>query len=123
MFGCTNLKNLEEARYSYCQAKCKPETYSEPSEALKHVDPSMFPPCRSVLVQQIKRSWLVAKLYKNATSPEPLSNCTPLDYGYELIETCLQVEWHDAEQVPQEVDEESENVDHDVVAEYGEEIN
>ena len=65
--------------------------------------------------------WLVAKLYKNVTSPEPLSNCTPLDYRYELIETCLQVKWHDGEQVPREVDEDSENVDHDIVAEYGEE--
>ena len=62
---------------------------------------------------------MVAKLYKNATSPEPLGNCTALDYGYELTETCLQVKWHDGEQVPQEVDEGSENVD--IVAEDGEE--
>ena len=33
MFGYTNLENIEEARHSYCQAKCKPETYSEPLEA------------------------------------------------------------------------------------------
>ena len=66
MSGYTNLENIEVARHSYCQVKCKPETYSEPLEALKHVDPSMFPPCRSVLVQQIKRSWLVAKLYKGS---------------------------------------------------------
>ena len=40
--------------------------------------------------------------------------------GYELIENCLQVKWHDGEQVPQEVDEDNEKVD--IVAEDGEHL-
>ena len=35
-------------------------------------------------MQQIKRSWFIAKLYKNATVADPLANYTLLDYGFEL---------------------------------------
>ena len=52
-------------------------------------------------MKEIKRSWYIAKLYKNVAVADPLSNYTIIDYGFELIDGCVHVKWFDCEQVPQ----------------------
>ena len=104
MFGHTKLNSIDEARYAYFKDKCKPKASSKPSGSLKYVDPSLFPPCSSVLLQQIRRSWFIAKLYKNATVVDPLVGCTPLDYSFELGNGVIQIRWYYGQQVPPEVD-------------------
>ena len=121
LFGYPKLQSINEARHAYCQEKCSPDSVSSPLEGLKAVDPSLFPPCQMVLVQQIKRTWLLATLYKNATEADPLGSLTPLDFGYELTEHGMCVNWYDGEQVPPEVDdnadENSEDDNEDVMDE------
>ena len=89
-------------------------------DSLKSVDPSLFPPCRIVLLQQIRRTWYTAKLYKNATALDPVAGYTSLDYGFELVDGCMQVRWYCGEQVPPEV-EEDDNVDEDEIDDEEEE--
>ena len=36
-------------------------------------------------MEQIKRSWYIAKFYRNAAVADHLANYTLLDYGFELI--------------------------------------
>ena len=76
LFGYPKIHSINEARYLYFQMKCKPKESEKPLDCIKSVDPSMFPPCRSVLLQQIKRAWLISKLYKNAIVAEPLQGVT-----------------------------------------------
>ena len=38
-----------------------------------------------MLIEQIKRSTYIVKLYKNAGVANPLANYTLLDYGFELM--------------------------------------
>ena len=111
MFNYSKLKNVNEARYAYFEEKCKPKVSSRPMDCIKAVDPSMFPPCKPVLLQQIKRAWFIARLYKNATEAEPLCNYTPLDYGWELSKekTKIQVKWFEGDQVPFELEELSDD--------------
>ena len=56
-------------------------------------------------MEQIKRSWYIANLYKNAAVTDHLANYTLLDYGFELIDSYLKwsngVRWFNGEQVPQ----------------------
>ena len=52
-------------------------------------------------MQQIKKLWYIAKLYENAAMTNPLANYTLLDYGFELTDGYVHVEWFDSEQVPQ----------------------
>ena len=66
----------------------------------------MFPPCYDVLVQQIKHQWIVARLYKSATTAEFLVDVSPLDYGYELYDDQIQIKWFEGEQVPAVIEEE-----------------
>ena len=49
------------------------------------VEPTTFPPCRSVLAQHIKRAWYVVKLHKSALEAYYM-NETPIDYGSKLFE-------------------------------------
>ena len=108
MFGYGKLKSINEARFAYFQIKCKPKSSEKPLDCIKSVDPSMFPPCRSVLEQQIKCGWFVTKLYKNSTVSEPLQGICVLDHGYYLVDGRIQVKWFEGEQVPTLVEEEDE---------------
>ena len=61
-------------------------------------------------MQQIKRSWFIAKLYNNAAVADPLANNTQLDYAFELIDNYVHVKWFDDEQVPQGVEDDDDTV-------------
>ena len=50
-------------------------------------------------MEQIKRSWYRAKLYKNNAVADLLSKYTLLDYGFELTDGYVHVKWFDGEQV------------------------
>ena len=89
----------------YFKSKCKPKERAKPLDFLKPVDPSMFSACQAVLLEQIKWAWLVARLYKNASVTDPLENCSLLDFGYELIDNLVQVNWFDGDQVPEDVED------------------
>ena len=77
LFGYPKVQSINEARYLFFQMKCKPKSTEKPLDCIKSVDPSMFPPCFNVLYQQIKRAWLISRLYKNAIYAEPLEGVTP----------------------------------------------
>ena len=87
MFGYSKLTSINEARYLHSKSKCKPKEAAKPFDCFKNVDLCLFPPCKQVLMQQIKISWLyksyikvIVKLYKNAAVADPLANYTLLDY-------------------------------------------
>ena len=105
MFGYHKLESINEARFIYFKSKCKPKETAKPLDALKNVDPSLFPPCRAVLLQQIKRAWYTARLYKNASSLDPSADFTLIDYGFELIDGYIHVRFFEGPQVPSEIDE------------------
>ena len=62
------------------EEKTKPDCVERPLENMGLVEPTTFPPCRSVLAQHIKRAWYVVKLHKSALEAYYM-NETPIDYG------------------------------------------
>ena len=110
MFGYRKLTSKNEARYLYFQSNCKPKEAAKPLECLKNFDPCLFPLCKQVLMQQSKRSWFIAKFYKNAAVADPLANYTQLDYGFELIDNYVHVKWFGREQVPQGAEDNDDTV-------------
>ena len=110
MFGYSKLTSINEARYLHFKSKCKPKEAAKPLDCLKNVDPCLFPPCKQVLMQQIKRSWFIAKLYKNAAVADSLANYTLLDNGFELIDNYVHVKWFDGEQVPQGAEDDDDTI-------------
>ena len=71
---------------------------------MKGIEPTFFPSCKDVLIQHIKRSWFILKLYKMAAQPFPLEGLTPLDYGWTLSTNFLTVKWFDEKQVSNVID-------------------
>ena len=67
----------------YFEERIKHNCVERPSENIKSVEPTTFPPCRRVLAQHIKR--YIAKLYKSALEAYPM-NETPIDYDLKLLE-------------------------------------
>ena len=71
MYGHKRLKDINKARFlTFCH-KHKPAKTSSPFEGIKAIDPTTFPPCRKVLKQKIQRSNYVARIWQEATSPNP----------------------------------------------------
>ena len=77
-------------------------------DCIKSIEPTTFPPCRDILIQQIKRSWFIVKLNKSASLPHPTEDLTPMDFGWILDGQFLATKWLEGLQVPHEV----ENVDY-----------
>ena len=108
MFGYHKLKSINEARLIHFKSKCKPKETAKPLDSLKNVDPSSFPPCKAVLLQQIRRAWYTARLYKNASSEDSSTDFSVLDYGFELIDGYIHVRFFEGPQVPSEMDEDDD---------------
>ena len=91
MFGSSKLKSINEARYLYLKSKHKPKEAAKPLDCLKNVDLCLFPPCKRVLIEQIKISWYITKLYKNGAVADPLANYIRLDCGFDLIDDYVHI--------------------------------
>ena len=70
------------------------------------LDPNKFPPFRTVFKQHIKRTWFTTKLYKTAYMAYPVSDHTPIDYGWKLSKcgNYPEINWFEGDQVPPEIE-------------------
>ena len=107
LYGYGKMTSIDEARFLHFKNKCKPKEESKPLDSIKNVDPCSFPPCKKVLMEQIKRSWFVSRLYKYATEAAPLADYTLLDFGYILVDNRVQVKWFEGDQVPSDVEDDA----------------
>ena len=100
-------------------AKCKPKQKGQPLDSIKNIDPKTFPPCRRVLLEQIKRAWYISRLYKTATTAYPAEQQAEIDYGWKLSDDneFLDIKWFEGKQVPAAIEniEELENSDEEVI--------
>ena len=111
LHGQKNCKNINEALYSKFCEKYKPKLHEEPLANIKSVEPTLFPPCRSILIEHIKRTLYITKMYKNASFADPTFDMDPTDYGWEMSNSgTLMVKWFDGEQIPREFEEKVDNM-------------
>ena len=102
LYGYTRQADIHEVIKTHFESKAKPKPNKKPLQCIKNIEPTTFPSCRDVLIQQIKRIWFIAKLYKSASLPHPTEDLTPIDLGSVLEGKFLAIK------VPQEL----ENVDY-----------
>ena len=84
LYGYTKQADIQEVMKTHVEIKTKPKQSKKPLECIKSIEQTTFLPCRYVLIQQIKRSWFIAKLYKSASLPHPTEDLTPIDFGWIL---------------------------------------
>lgn len=99
MYNKTNATSVNDARYIQFLETFKPKDNSEPLKSLTGIDSSMLPPCKSVLVQKIKRSNYAASLCKGAILANP---CTwdPEENGWKLANGKYMIKWFEGSEVP-----------------------
>ena len=92
LYGYTKQADIHEVIKTHFESKTKPKPSKKPLEYIKSTEPTTFPLCRGVLIS-IKRSWLIAKLYKNASLPHPTEDLKPIDFGCILDGIFLAIKW------------------------------
>ena len=88
------------------EERSKLKSTERPVECIKSLDPNKFAPCRAILKQRIKMAWFITKLYKTAYMAYPVSDYTPIDYGWKLSKcgNYLEINWFEGNQVPVEIE-------------------
>ena len=106
MYRHPRCKKVNDALKAEFDKKCKPKAKGNPLDGIKSIDPTTFPPCSRVLLQQIKRLWAVSYLYKTAGDAYPSFELCLLDCGYQLAadKEHLEIKWFDGDQVPDDVE-------------------
>ena len=93
--------NINKVIRKMFKERSKPKSAELPLDCIKSLDLNKFPPCRAVLKQHIKRAWFITKLYKTAYMAYPVSDYTPIGYGWELSKcgNYLEINWFGGDQV------------------------
>ena len=112
LFGYTKLSDINQARCRHFETKCKPKSASKPLDCIKSGEPTLFPPCKAVIIEQTKCAWYVSRLYKRAYKDDPTFGFTPIDFGWQLNNgDKIEIKWFEGEQVPTELEESNDNDD------------
>ena len=98
--------NINEVTRKMFEERSKPKSAEQPLDCIKSLDPNKFPPCRADLKQHIKRAWFITKLCKTPYMTYPVSDYTPIDYGWELSKcgSYLEINWFEGDQVPPKIE-------------------
>ena len=102
--GYTKQADIREVIKTHFESKTKLKPSKTSLECIKSIEPTTFPPCRDVLIQQIKRNWVITKLYKSASLPHPTEDRTPIDFGSILDGKFLVIKWFERLQVPKQLE-------------------
>ena len=77
--------------------------YSKKSPSkLKRSDPALLPPCKTELVQKIKRTNYVASVWRNADTSNPVKFSAHSN-GWILLDGKYRLNWFDGDQIPAEI--------------------
>ena len=99
-------KNINEVIRKTFEKRSKPKSAERSLDCIKSLNPNKFLPCRAVLKPHIKRAWFTTKIYKTAYMAYPVSDYTPIDYGWEFWNcgNYLEINWFEGDQVPPEIE-------------------
>ena len=69
LYGYTKQSNIHEVMKIHFGNKAKPKPSQKPFNCIECIGPTTFSLYKDVLIQHIKPSWFIAKLYKMAAQP------------------------------------------------------
>ena len=99
MYGKKNLKKVDDVRSDIFMEKHKPKTNREKISCAKKLDASMTPPCEHVLLNKIRRTKFVAKIWISSIDASP-PNGSPLNIGWKLVDRNYQLLWFESDLSP-----------------------
>ena len=110
LYGKSKIESVNIARYALFRQNSAPSSHCHPLVKLKHSDPSLLPPCKSVLTEKIKWANYVSSLWKNAHAATPVQ-WKAEDSGWELKNGHYVIKWFIGDQLPQEIYNVGRNID------------
>ena len=93
------LKHINDVRFAMFKQKYAPKKEDEPLNSIRGINPSIMPPCLSVLQNKMYRTNYVASLWRNATLSKP-DILKPEENGWLLDDGAYKVTWFDCDQIP-----------------------
>ncbi len=96
------ITSVNMGRYVHFLDNFKPKKNSEPLKSLKGVDEFLFPPCKSVLLEKIKRTNFVACITKIATM-SGICTWKPENHAWNLQSGRYEIKWFEGREVPENV--------------------
>ncbi len=102
VYGRPNMESVNYARVTLFHSHYAPKNKEEPLDKFICSDPSNFPPCHAVLLQKIKRSKLVANMWKNADKINPCQ-WKPEENRWKLKGEKYDLNWFDGKEVSNNV--------------------
>ena len=85
LYDKKSLKKIDDVRTDIFMEKYKPKTDRDKISCAKKLDASMMPPCELVLLNKIRRTKFVAKLWMSSIKLSR-SNNSPLNFGWKLVD-------------------------------------
>ena len=103
MYGNKNLESVNACRYQMFMKIYKPKN-KNPLSSVKGIDGSSLPPCKSVLMEQIKRTNSVCSIWRNAIEFNP-KIIPPNGNGWNLIGGKYSPTWFEGDMAPSTLEE------------------
>lgn len=100
MYGQAKCQDVNAARFAIFTNMYAPKNNEQPLQKIKSSDPCCLPPCKSVLLQKIKRCNYITHLYKNSSVANPI-DFGPEGYGWVKDDNGqLEILWYDGPRCP-----------------------
>jgi hypothetical protein len=112
MYGKKKLTSIDEARFHIFADHYKTKNSEQRLTSVKKLDGTSLPPCRKVLLQKIKRTCFIAKMWLSSLSPHPPS-LDPVDCGWTIVNGCYEIKWYEGDHCPRTLDVICEDADED----------
>ena len=106
MYGKPGAWGVNDARFDLFKHSIAPSARGHPLKVIKHTDPSLLPPCHTVLANKIKQTNYVAYMWKNADQPDPIM-CDAEESGWVTRDGIYAINWFEGDQIPQEIENEA----------------
>lgn len=103
MYGKANLCSINEARLELFLKTYKPKG-KKPLSGVKGIDGSNLPPCKSVLLQQIKRANVICSSWNRADQTRP-STISPDGNGWHIQDEKYTPTWFEGDMSPPTLEE------------------
>ena len=102
LYGYPKETSVNMTRHLLFQHKFAPRPGCNPLDKIKGIHPSSMPPCKSVLMEKLKRANLVCATWKQSLDPNPHS-MDPKCHGWQVMDGCYKIMWFTGKQLPDAV--------------------
>ncbi len=112
IYGKEQLHDVNESRKDIFETICMPRDDERPLEKVKSLEPTAMPPCKTALIQHIKRANLIARMWKLANEFKPVKESS-LNHGSKEDSGKTVPNWFEGSHLPDSLEVDQYDIDSD----------